>query len=196
LVISDVSICNSALSKLGAERITSLNDQTAAGVLCKEQYEKLRDSLLMEHPWKFAIARANLALTVFVPTWQYTKAFQLPVDVLRILDTDQNQGTIGEVSWDMEIDPNTGERYLVTNEDAVAIKYLKKVSETRFTPLFAEVLAARLSKEFAYPLTQSSTITQLMAKNYDDMLKMARSFNAMESSVKQVEANDWFFSRF
>lgn len=196
MVVNPVSICNSALSKLGAERITSLNDQTAAGVLCKEQYEKLRDSLLMEHPWKFAIARKSLALTTYVPAYEYEKAFQLPTDVMRILDADLSQQTIGEIHWDMEVDHNTGERYLVTNESTVSIKYIKFVGEARFTPLFAEVLAGRLAKEFAYPLTQSSTIAQLMAKNYEDMLRNARSFNAMEGSVKQVEADDWRLARY
>lgn len=196
-VISAVSISNSALSKIGAGRITSLNDNTTQGQLAKEQYEKVRDSLLQEHPWKFAIARVELGLAVFKPVFEYENAFELPADLLRIIDTEFSQMRgIGEIAWDTEIDPNTNLRYFVTNNDTAKIKYIRRVDEAYFTPLFAEVLAWRLASEWAYPLTQNASLAQLYESKYQDKLREARSFSAMEASPKRVEADDWFLSRY
>jgi hypothetical protein len=76
------------------------------------------------------------------------------------------------------------------------IKYITKVNEAFFTPLFAEVLAMRLASEWAYAITQNASLVQIMESKYKEKIREARSMSAMEASPKQVEANDWFFSRF
>lgn len=196
MAITEVSICNSALAKVGAGRITSLSDTSVQGQLAREQYAKLRDSLLMEHPWKFAVGRKELGLSVYVPKYEYEKAFQLPPDLLRIIDTNLSEfPSIGETPWDTEIDPDTQLRYLVTNEDSVTIKYIKLVGEAFFTPLFAEVLAWRCAAEWAYALTQNASLATLFDQKYKEKIREARSFSAMEASPKVVEADDWFLSR-
>ena len=45
LTTTEVSICNSALIKVGAERITSLSDSNKRAQLCSEQYSKMRDEV-------------------------------------------------------------------------------------------------------------------------------------------------------
>lgn len=195
MAISEVSISNSALSKIGADTILTLNDNTTQGRLANQQYAKVRDSLLQEHPWKFAVGRKELALSAtYTPAFEYEKAFQLPEDLLRLIETDLDR--VSYEAWDTEIDTNTELRYLVTNADSVKIKYISKVSEAHFTPLFAEVLAARLAAEWAYAITQNASLAQLLDSKYKEKLREARSMSAMEASPKQVEADEWFNSRF
>jgi len=198
LSISETSICNSALSKIGADRILSLDDNTAQGRLCKEQYAKLRDSLLMEHPWNFAVGRKELGLSTFKPAFKYDNAFEIPNDCLRILECDFNEYiSIGaDRPWDVEIDPDTENKYLVTNESSVKILYIKSVLEARFTAMFAEVLAYRLAMEFAYPLTQSASLVEDMTRKYMKALADCRSFDGAEGSLKQVQADDWLYARY
>lgn len=196
-VITKVSICNSALVKLGAERITSLEDGTKRAKLCKEQYEKVRNDLLMSHPWNFAIARKELAeVSTFTPAYEYEKAFQIPSDAKRILATSLNhQPQIGERHWAVEIDPNTGNKLLLCNDSAVSIKYLKDVDESYFTPAFAELLAHKLALDLGYSMTQSASLSQLLQRQFDEKLKDVRSFDAQEGSVRTVDASDWLLAR-
>ena len=51
--MSEVSICNSALIKLGASRIASLTEDSKEAKLCYEQYPILRDEVQASHPWNF-----------------------------------------------------------------------------------------------------------------------------------------------
>lgn len=196
-IITDTSICNSALIKLGAERINSLSEDNKRARTCAEQYPKVRDALLRMHPWNFAVSRINLALiSGYTPAYEFEKAFQLPLDCLRVLDTSLNyMPQIGEVKWAIETDANSGNKVLVTNESTVAIKYIRRVAETQFDVLFAEVLALKLAYDMAYAITQSTTVTQLLFQEFKDKLSEARSFDAQEGSVPQVEANDWFLGR-
>lgn len=57
---SNVEIANSALSKLGAEQITSLSDNTRRAVAANLQFHKIRKNLLRSHPWNFAMKRQYL----------------------------------------------------------------------------------------------------------------------------------------
>lgn len=198
MAISDTSICNSALIKVGADRIIDLNEDNKRARICKEQYPKLRDDLLRSHPWNFAITRKELALSAtYTPPYEFDNAFVIPSDCLRILDNDLNEPIgIGEVHWVVETDPNTNQRVLLCNSSTVIIKYLKRVGEAFFTDDFAEVLATLLARDISYALTQNASLTQLLDEGYKAKLRDARSFDAQEGSVKQVQADDWYLSRF
>ena len=69
MITSPVEICNSALIKVGAGRILSLNDDSERALLMKEQYPKLRDDLIFAHPWNFATKRETLAASVTPPLY-------------------------------------------------------------------------------------------------------------------------------
>jgi len=196
-VISNVSICNSALIKLGAGRIVSFGDDSKEAKLCNEQYEKIRDDLLLSHPWNFAITRKGLALSTYVPAYDFEQAFTIPLDVLRILATDLNvPESTAENPWSVETDPvDPSIRYLVTNNTVVNIRYIKKVAEASFTPAFAECLSLALARDMAYALTQSTTMLQAMDKGFRDKVREIRSYDAQENSLQQVSADDWLTNR-
>jgi hypothetical protein len=197
VAISDTSICNSALAKLGADRIIDLNEDNKRARLCKEQYPKLRDDLLRSHPWNFAIARKELAESAtYTPPYEFEHAFPLPSDCLRVLDNDLNFPIgVGENVWAVEVDHLTSQRMLVCNSSTVIIKYVKSVSESFFSNDFAELLAMLLARDLCYALTQSSTLLSQLDESYKQKIREVRSFDAQEGSVNQVQAVDWHLSR-
>ena len=68
--MADVTgLCNSALAKIGAARITALDEGSKNANLCAELYERSRDDLLRAHSWNFATARAKLAKKGAAPTF-------------------------------------------------------------------------------------------------------------------------------
>jgi hypothetical protein len=60
---SDIEICNLALSRLGADTITSLTaDATKEDRLCNQFYAQFRDELLRSFAWNFAVKSTPLNL--------------------------------------------------------------------------------------------------------------------------------------
>jgi hypothetical protein len=62
-VTSSLILCNDALRRVGAKTITSLTaDSSKEDRLCNQFYDKLRQQLLIRHPWKFAEVHRRLGL--------------------------------------------------------------------------------------------------------------------------------------
>lgn len=188
-VTSEVEIMNSALIKLGAERIISPDDQNNRARLVKEQYPKVRDVLMRSHPWKFSTGYASLAQITPKPVeiFDYQYAYQLPSDCARVFSTNLDATD----DWE-EISGGI----LVANESVVSIKYSKRITNvTLFDDAFSEVLAYALAADIAYALTQSTAQAEGMEKKYRYELSQARSMSAQVGSVKRVISDEWLSVR-
>lgn len=181
-----VGICNSALAKIGAERISSLAEDNKRARFCNEQYEKIRDEVLSAHPWNFALLRASLAASVTAPTWGYSTQFLLPTNCLRVVGTEYSD-TVYKIEG----------RYILSDDEGpFNILYISQVTDpSYFPPLFAEALSCRLAADLAYAIAQSNTLQSAMMAAYEQMIKRARSADAQEGSAEVIEASDWINSR-
>jgi hypothetical protein len=181
-----VRICNSALLKIGADRINSINEPGKMAELCKEQYDKIRKELLRSHPWNFSKKRLEIAATINTPLFDWGYEHQLPVDCLRVLSIDAK-------GYDFKVEG----RKIVSDSPTLKIFYISDVTDaTLFDANFSEVLALKLAKDIAYSITQSSNMVQMLAQEYERALSQARSFNAQEGTPDKVDASEWLNSRF
>lgn len=192
MATSSVQICNSALIKVGASRISSLSDDSKEAKICNEQYDKLRKKLLLSHPWNFAIRRVSLSQTGNTPSYEYTYEYAIPSDVLRILETNLLEGT----DWVIE-NNSSNDRVLLTDADSIKVRYIKNVTDTTvFTPTFEEALAFLLAADLAYSLENSRSLARDMYRAYKEEVREARSFDAQEGAREEIEANPWLDVRF
>lgn len=184
LAISEVSICNAALVKLGQDLISSLTQDTKNARLCNNAYYRLRNKVLEDGKWKFATKTVELPSIdgdVFTPPldWQY--AFQLPVDFLKMVRGDD---------WKLEYEIVDG--YLCANFDPVTIKYVWENTNTQqYSYAFAECLSWRIAAELAYACTNSTTVAETMMKGYDMDLKTARYNDAHKQSPQGPVVDSW-----
>ena len=184
--ITSTAICNSALAKLGAERILSIDDDNVRAKILKEQYGKIRDELLYSHPWNFAIARLSLAAAVTPPLFDYGFSYPLPADCLRVVGTDLHV----EDRWTVE------GRNLLCDYGELMVKYIKQVTdEALFTPGFVELLALKLAADLAFAITQSSSVESNANAKYEARLRQIRSFDSQEGNGDRVYADTWLNSR-
>lgn len=186
MAVSEVSICNSAIAKIGGQRLVSLDDANERARLFKEQYPKMRDELLYAHPWSFATKRAAPVAVVLPPNSLYPAKFQLPLDCLRVLEVE---------GWTSRWSTEDG--FLIVDHPDPVIKYVAQVTDvSKFSPAFSETLAAKLAAECCYSLVQSVTLRAQLIQEYEKQLRLARSYNAQEASTDRVYADSWLHSRY
>lgn len=183
---TEVEICNSALTKIGAERITALSDQTPQAILCNAQYALTRDSLLEAHPWNFAIKRASLTATANTPAFEFAYEYSLPNDCLRVFDT-QYPNQFYQVEGDV----------LLSNESEVNIRYIAQITDsTKFSSQFTELLALKLAIDISYPLMQSASLTQNLDNLYQRRIRDARSYDAQENPSYDFQDDTFLNERY
>ncbi len=186
MAASETEIANSALMKLGADRIVSLNDDTREARLLKEQYGKVRDDLLRSHPWNFAIERISLAALTTEPAFGFTYEFQLPTDCLRVLEIE-----------DMDSEWQKEGTKIRADISPLYIKYVKRITEVgKFDANFCEVLALKLAADIAYAVTQNASLKKQLNDEYEQKLRTARSFDGQEGGVRTVYARKWLNARY
>jgi len=178
-----VSICNRALTWLGAEPITALTDGTKEGRACNRIYLQARDQALRDHPWNFALKRASIAADTTAPIWEYTNAYSWPTGCLRIIEVDTQE------EWAVE-----GKKIVTDQGAPLKILYIDAVSDpTLFDSMFVEVYAARLAADMAYDLTANVALANTAETQYKIRLRDARLVDAQESL--SADETDWLGAR-
>ena len=109
---SAVDIANSALNLLGASTISAFTDDSKNARLVNQRYEPVRDRVFRSHAWNCLHKRVELAQNSTAPVVEYSFAYSLPSDCLRVLKI-HNGATDSIVS---EMEYKIEGRNIVTNE--------------------------------------------------------------------------------
>lgn len=185
---SEVGICNLALQKLGASRITSLSEDSPNARHCNAAYEAIRDRELRAYPWSFALARKVLAPDSTDPAFGPEYQFSLPTDFLRLHPDHDYQA---ETDWQIE-----GRKLLTSDGDTLYLRYIKRVEDpNEFDPLFIDALAGRLALQLCESITQSNTKKNLLELEYRDTIASARRTSAIEKLPVEPPEDDWISVR-
>jgi len=194
MAISETSICNAALGKIGAGRITNYEDTSESSeeaINCRLHYEMTRDALLRSHFWRFAADRAELSEDTDSPDFEFDNQFILPNDFFHlrsIYDDNRSPGNKTHRTFAIE-----GQRIL-TNESTCQIRYTKKVTDpAEFDPLFVEVLVLLLARKLVGPLAGGDP--KLKAEIKDDLKMLMPSVRALDrqetETIGRADMNTW-----
>lgn len=179
-----VDICNSALVKLGQERINTLTDDNKRARLCNEQYDKIVTSVLRSHPWGFALKRTVIAKSSDELAWGDANIFPLPLDCARVVKIDSD--------YKYKIEGSN----IICPIDEVRLLYVNsQTPEALFDANFKETVACMLAHDLCYALTQSTSLKQTLFQEAEYWISQARSFNSQEQSPDDLEFVDWTSAR-
>lgn len=190
MAASEVSICNLALQKLGAKRITSLTDDSNNARQCNACYTTLRDKELRVHPWKFAVTRAVLTPLADAPAFDFTYAFPLPSDCLRVLLPNRSN-----LDWQRET--QDGQQVILTNDgNSINLRYISRVTDpTQFDVAFIEALASKIAWNCCEQITQSNEKKAVAEKDYKTAISEASKTDAFEDEAQDPPPSSWETAR-
>ena len=177
---TSIDICSHALVKLGANSISSFQEETTEAHIAKQLYDMVLDSLLSSYPWRFALNQTSLARLTDTPKADYQYAFALPNDCIRILSAGQTNRGKG-------LNYRIAQQQLHTNSPSVVLTYLCRPNEADFPAFFVEALVAKLAAEFCLPLTESTTRTDYLKKQATETLQTARLTDSQQSIPEQFQ---------
>lgn len=183
---SVVDCCNSALQRVGAASITSLTDNSPEARACSIAYDSNRRDELRKHTWNFAVKRAVLAPDSTAPAFDYTYAFTLPADCLRVL-----RPATSDLDWLIE-----GRKILTNDSSVLNLRYIADITDaTQWDSSFYNVIAAALAIDIVEKLTQSNVKKSALISDYKDCVSDAKRVDAFESGPEDAPDDDWWNAR-
>lgn len=184
---SVIDICNRALDKLGQGSITSLGDGTTSANLCNRNYAQTRDQILRDHPWNFAVRRAQLAPSTTEPVWGFSNRFPLPNDCLRLLEVDNLSTNEYQVEG----------KAILADGDILRIRYVRRIDDpNEFDASFIDVLAVGLAFQMCEAVTQSNSKRQLLGQEFEDVMTRAKRADGQENPPTMFEEDEWISVRY
>ena len=189
---TSIELYNQAMMKIGADRITAFGTDSEAqmeAALGDTIYNTEKRALLRSYAWNCCIKRATLAQRTEAPPNQFSHAFALPSDNLRVLEVR---------AGDYELINRNGEgvrayviegKTVLTNETNIIAKYIADIDESLFDSHLEEVLVAKLAFESVYAIGQSASAHSTFGSIYEGKLNEARITDSLENPRVVLKVN-------
>ena len=196
-----IDIANMALTWLGEEPVTSLEDDLDRANVMRINYIPARDATLEAHDWSFAIERFIPALNAVEPIYGASFAFDIPTNILRVIAVD-NPNTTSNTDFTLPINSREQldwvfeKRQVICNADIIHCRGIRRVEqEGLFSPNFVQAFAAKLAFLCAMNLTSSAEIQGNMMVLYDMFIKVAKSRDGKQGRSQRIRHRSLIHSR-
>ena len=186
-------IANIALSMLGEEPITSIEDETRIAQAVKTNYTIARDATLEAHEWSFATKRFEPSKLATAPLWGYSTQFALPPECLRLTAVERD--FVASVPPQIRSGPRTRNqvdhvvegRAILCNEDSIQCTGIFRIeNEGLFSNLFVHAFAAKLAILVCYAVTESNSKFDRVGQMYEQFMREAKSRDGSQSSTRRM----------
>ena len=212
LAISEVRICNMALSNIGASSaIESLTEGSSESNECNLWYTYSRKQSLAAYDWSFARKRLTLATHSDDPpagVWAYR--YQYPSDavvmrkmqnpsgvsaVVFLSDESLDSGSAEAVPFAIEVSDDGTKSILTNLDEAVGVYTFDQTDVTLFSEFFVSMFSFALASNVAYALTGKQEVREAMIASFQQMFRQAPASNAAEEISKPPRDASWVRGR-
>lgn len=168
---SQVQIVNLAYGKFGGLTIQSITEATPQGRAAAVLWDNVRDELIANYPWKFALKRATLDTPdASTPEFEYDYKYTLPADCLKVWDiynTKSNYVVEGGV--------------LLCSDETIYLKYGAKITDVSlYPPPFVASMATKLSAELCAKRSDNKQLRTALLQEFEITISHAYKLDAIE----------------
>jgi hypothetical protein len=180
---TNISICSAALLLVGADEINSFDDETREAKLCGNLYPMTLDEVLSRHPWHFSVGQAQLSQLSATPLFDYTYAYQLPTNMLRLLKEEN--------SCPYEIYENK----LYSNANTMKVLYQFRPTEARFPPYFVMLLVFEMAAILAVSLAEDEKKMEKFKALSSQYERKARNTDSQQQPSRAVREENFILTQ-
>lgn len=191
MAVTEESICNMALSRLGANLVTDLAvDDTIEADVCNANYDLARDFVLEARDWTFARKRSTPTIDGTAPSG-WGARFPIPSDCLTLRRVSHDPKLYPGMDWEREED------WIYCNQEVIYIAYTYRLEDmTKFSPSFLKTLSYRLEADMAIALTESTKKELAAEQKYEVAIDRAGGLDGMQGVSRKARASTITGARF
>ena len=185
---SAIDICSRALILVGAEPITSFDDDTTEALIAGNMYEDIARTNLTSTRWRFSTNQAILNRLSDTPTGRFDAAYQLP-DYLFV-----HAVTVR----DLQIEYNIyGDKIFcdAAASDEPVLDFTYRADEVGWPSYFSVCVVFAMAVVFATALIRDTSLAGLMESQYTRLLAKARSTDSQQQTTRKVTTSRFITNR-
>ena len=188
-ITSSTEICKLSLDLLQGGSVSDITSATTSiEEVCNRWYDHTRRKLLRQHPWNFAIKRAELTASATAPLFGATAQFPVLADFLRLLRVVDEDNRI--ISSDAYFFENRQLMFRWADDDVARIIYITDEEDvTKFDDLFVDLLAVEIAMSIAYLVTQNNGNIERLAGIRKTLISAAKSIDGQEQPPESRRAS-------
>lgn len=186
-VLTQLQVYNLAFDWIKEPAAPSLATESAAMRVLNRNWEITIDTLLEQYPWDFAKERHILSQDPTAPTFNWTRRFPVPPDIVRILPITEFGKRNGQiVQYEM-----IGGFIETDHESPLYITAIRRIHEpgewsSLFTNMVSLALATKLVAKFAAKRQYASDISSALQQAQ----AVAERMDAFSGTPDPIESHD------
>jgi len=186
---SAIDICSRALILIGAEPITSFDDDTSEALIAGNMYEDIARSNLVSTRWRFATNQAVLNRLSDEPTGRFDSAYQLPTGQLFVHAVTVNDFQIEYTIYGSKIFCDA------SPQDELVVDYTYRAEEGDWPSYFSVCVEYAMAVVFVTALARDQSLSVMMANQYDRLLAKARSIDGQQQTTRKLVTSRFITNR-
>ena len=196
--ISEVRICNMALTHLGeSNAIETLDEGSAESNACDLWYDFSRRAALASSDWNFARGRLTLATHNDDPPAEWGYRYQYPSDCVKFRRITNPAGEKQPpIPYRIELSDDRETKSILANlDDAEGVYTFNLTQVNLFDEYFVLLLSFALAANITYSITGKSDLRNELNKTFSEMARIATATNANEDTADIPADTDWIDGR-
>mgnify|MGYP005999414453 CR=1 FL=1 len=186
---SPIDVCSRALILIGADPITSFDDNSNESLIAVNMYEDIARSALVNSRWRFSTNQVVLNRLSEAPTGRYDAAYQLPsgwlmTHAVTVNDTPIEYQTYGSKLFCDESSTST-----------LILDYTYRADEQDWPSYFTIALQYELASAFAVGLARDQGLAQLMSSQAQISMIRARSLDSQQQTSRKLNTSRFISNR-
>lgn len=176
-VNSEIEVAKLACDLLKETPLSSWEDQTPVGRWMKRNFKIIRNMIMSQTPWGFAIRRQLLEPDGEKPAFNWQTRYAIPRDTLRVLPL-RHDGTLNGrlIDWERE-----GMFILTNMTGPLKVRLLFEQTDAgTWSPLFVDALSTAIALRMSQWMTGKNTFTELMNSLHNTAMTSATFANGAE----------------
>lgn len=185
---SPIDICSRALILIGAEPITSFEDDTSEALIAGNMYEDIARTNLTSTRWRFATNQSVLNRLTDAPTGRFNSAYQLPdhlfVHAITVNDFAIEYNIYGDKAF-----------CDASESDTLIADFTFRANEVGWPSYFSVCVEYAMAVVFATALIRDASLSSLMQSQYVQLLAKARSTDSQQQTTRKVTTSRFITNR-
>lgn len=186
---SPIDICARALVLIGAEPLTSFDDDTSEALVASNMYEDVARASLLNSRWRFAVEQSFLNRLTDTPIGRYDAAYQLPSNLLMVHAITEN----GQV---IKYDRYGDKVFCNASEGAeIVCDYTYRADEVEWPAYFTLAVEYHMASIFATSIARDTSMANLFEQKAVNHMARARALDSQQQTTRKLQTSRFITMR-